>query len=111
MDYLLLFLSPLGASALFGFRGGPLSPSVLLPFRGFVGDGGNLDNGFGCGFWRQSLPFCILMGKVNGSCDRLSVARGFSLGSYGLDIDFDLLAIPQWKLAFRFPHVFNLRFQ
>jgi hypothetical protein len=108
MDYLLLFLPPLGASALFGFRGRPLSRSVLLPFRGFVGDGGNLDNGFGYGFWRPSLTFCIFMRKVNGSCDRLNVARGFSFGPDGFYIGFDFLAIPQGKFAFRFSHVFDL---
>src|SRR5579864_2254185 len=111
MDFLLLFLSPLGARALFGFRGGPLSRSVLVSFRGFVGDRGNLYNRFGYRSWHPSLPFGILMGKVNGFGNGANVAGGFSFGSDGFYVGFDFVTIAQGKFAFRFAHVFNLRFQ
>jgi len=51
------------------------------------------------------------MRKVNGPGDGLNVTRSFPFGPHGFYIRFNLAAIPQGKLAFRFPHVIDLRFQ
>src|SRR5215831_15782687 len=92
-----------------GFFCAPLPRVLLLAFRTFVGDGGDLDYAFA--FRSAARAFSIGVCVMDCFGYFADVGGCFAFGLDSFDIGVDFVAIAQRKLAFRFPHMFDLRLQ